>query len=127
MVLHFLRRHQPRISRALALLFVVLWSAVVATPCVMAMQADPERPAAHDCPHCPPKPCHDSVSPPDCDDDEPADRLRTVDTSTLAIALPASATAPNPTRLGVGAAPPAAHAPSRDGPRPHLLHVRFDE
>jgi hypothetical protein len=79
MVLHRLRRHLPRLARAHAVLFLVLWAVVVATPCVMAMQAEPAPMAGHDCPHCPPEPCHDRAVPTDCDHADPADRTRSVD------------------------------------------------
>lgn len=126
--MHTIRRHLPGLGRFHAALFVLLWATMVASPCVMAMQADsgPVRP--HDCcPDCPPQPCHEQASPTDCDESEPADRLRSVDTSPLAIALPAHSPIPQGTEIDARAAPPAAHARSRDGPRPHLLHVRFDE
>ena len=125
--MHTIRRHLPGLGRFHAALFVLLWATMVATPCVMAVQVEPEPMAAHDCPHCPPQPCHEQASPTDCDESEPADRLRSVDTSPLAIALPAHSPIPQGTEIDARAAPPAAHARSRDGPRPHLLHVRFDE
>ncbi|MBY6204487.1 hypothetical protein [Halomonas denitrificans] len=127
MVLHALRRRSSRVSRVLAMLFVVLWAAIVATPCVMAMQAEPEPHAAHDCPHCPPTPCHEPAAPADCDETDPADRLRSADTSPFAVALPGDAPATPPAGFAARLAPAGAHALSRDGPRPHLLHVRFDE
>lgn len=127
MVLHRLRRHLPRLARIHAALFVVLWATVVATPCVMAMQAEPAPMAAHDCPHCPPKPCHETAGPQDCDELEPADRLRSIDPGQFTLALtselPGAASPVVLQRDG----PPASNVRARAGPRPHLLHVRFDE
>lgn len=127
MLLHTIRRNLPRLGRFNAALFVLLWATMVATPCVMAMQGELEPIAAHDCPHCPPQPCHSSTAPPDCDEPEPADRLRSLDASQHVLVLPidtidALASAPL-----VRVAPPYERARSRDGPRAHLLHVRFDE
>lgn len=127
MLLHTIRRNLPRLGRFHAALFVVLWATMVASPCVMAMQGKAEPVMAHDCPHCPPKPCHESTTSPDCDETDPADRLRTIDGSQLVLALPAGApdeTSPTP---AARAAPPGTQVRNRDGPRPHLLHVRFDE
>ncbi len=125
--MHTIRRHLPGLGRFHAALFVLLWATMVATPCVMAVQVEPEPMAAHDCPHCPPQPCHEQASPTDCDETEPADRLRSIDTTQFSIAVPVEAPVAPPDELDARAAPPAAQARSRDGPRPHLLHVRFDE
>lgn len=127
MLLHRLRRQLPRLARVHAVLFVVLWAAVAATPCVMAMQDEPPAMAGHDCPHCPPKPCHESVGPPDCDDPEPADRVRSVDPGQYAHALPAEPMADDASFVLQREGPPRSTVQARAGPRPHLLHVRFDE
>ena len=127
MILHTIRRNLPRLGRFHAALFVLLWATMVASPCVMAMQGEVEPIAAHDCPHCPPEPCHETTAPADCDQPDPADRLRSADTSPQLLTLPTDASevlAPEPT---AGPAPPYASAHSRDGPRRHLLHVRFNE
>lgn len=127
MFLHCLRRNLPRLARVHAALFVVLWATLVATPCVMAVQAEPPAMAGHDCPHCPPQPCHDQVGPPDCDDAEPADRTRSVDPGQFTLALPtqpADADAPFVLQRD---GPPLPKQQARAGPRPHLVHVRFDE
>ena len=127
MLLHRLRRNAPRLARLSAGLFVVLWATLVATPCVMAMQAEPPAMAGHDCPHCPPKPCHDQAGPPDCDDAEPADRTRSIDPGQFALALPADPADAGAPFVLQRDGPPRSTAQARAGPRAHLLHVRFDE
>ena len=127
MILHRLRRHLPRLARVHAGLFVVLWATVVATPCVMAMQDEPPPMAMHDCPHCPPQPCHDQAGPPDCDDAEPADRTRSVDPTQFVVVLPAEPAGLDTTGSLQRDGPRPRSAQARAGPRPHLLHVRFDE
>lgn len=127
MFLHAIRRNLPRLGRFHAALFVVLWATMAATPCVMAMQGEPEPSRTHDCPHCPPKPCHELASPAECDTPEPADRLRSVDASQFAAALPAGAIGIAEDRPLRSAVPSATGQRCRAGPRPHLLHLRFDE
>ncbi|NKI36189.1 hypothetical protein HFP89_13545 [Wenzhouxiangella sp. XN79A] len=127
MVLHRIRRLLPRLARFHAVLFVVLWATVVATPCVMAMQSEPPPMATHDCPHCPPQPCHDQAGPPDCDEAEPADRARSVDPGQFVMVLPSASADAVPRGSLQRDGPPPLSALARAGPRPHLVHVRFDE
>jgi len=127
MILHRLRRNLPRLARVHAALFVVLWATVVATPCVMAMQAEPPAMAGHDCPHCPPQPCHDLAISPDCDHADPADRTRSVDPGQFVVALPYEPVDVEPGWLRSRDGPLPLSVSARAGPRPHLLHVRFDE
>jgi hypothetical protein len=93
----------------------------------MAMQADPPKMAMHDCPHCPPQPCDAQVGTPDCDTAEPADRSRSIDPSQHLVALPSELPEAEPGWALQREGPPPHATQARAGPRPHLLHVRFNE
>jgi len=110
-------------------LFVVLWIGMVIAPCAMAHVGSDSAPqdSHHDCPHCPPKPCHQKAEPVDCDDTEPADRLRSLDSGQFVALLSdetASAMDDWPDR-SLGSMPSTVQA--RDGPRTHLIFQRFKE
>jgi hypothetical protein len=126
MLLHRLRRRSDRLARISAGVFVVVWLAMIATPCAMAMQLG-QMPAEHDCPHCPPKPCHD-LAPEDCNAPEPIESPRASDKTTqfdVAPAVPATVAASRDPATRARARPP--EATSRAGPPPYLLHLRFLE
>jgi hypothetical protein len=125
-LMHRLRRRSDRLARFSAGVFVLVWLAIVATPCAMAMQFG-EMPADHDCPHCPPAPCHE-LAPEDCKAPESVDSPRLSDKTPQfdAAAGPPLAAAPAPARATRGWARPPAFS-SRAGPPPYLLHLRFLE
>jgi len=92
----------------------------------MAMHAEIPAPA-HDCPHCPPQPCHE-MEPQDCDAPDSLDSLRAVDKTETIDLLPPQAVAPalfdaaDPTHAAIVSLPPV-----RAGPRPHLVNAQFNE
>jgi hypothetical protein len=101
----------------------------VSTPCGMAM-VESDAGAMHECPHCPPPPCHTDDTGDDCDTldalDKPRDdrTLPDPDNST-ALHLTLSAgdiTADHPAIRRAARAPP-----DPTGPRRHLLLVTFNE
>lgn len=122
-VMHGIRRRSDRLALISAGLFVLVWLSLAAAPCVMAMTmgAAPE----HDCPHCPPTPCHETAQE-SCDDPGSLDALRLSDANTTVLAPPAAiATAEfaiptETTRFTESGLPP-----SRAGPRAHLLNAQF--
>lgn len=123
--MNLLARFRTRASRLASVstgLFVVFWLALVAAPCAMAMMA-PDT--GHVCPHCLPEPCHE-VAAHDCDAPDLLDALRFGEQAkTMALAPPpAIATVPAIRGATVGV---TSHSHSRAGPRPHLLHVQFNE
>lgn len=127
-VLHRIRRCSGTLSRVNLALFVLVWLSIVIAPCAMAMQAGMSPPEPeHDCPHCPPKPCHE-VAPEDCDAPDSLDSPRLTDKSSPLDLLPVRHAAPvilpSATRSAI-----TLHAlpPVRAGPRAHLVHVRFNE
>lgn len=125
-LLHRFRQYTAAFARANLALFALVWLSIVVAPCATAMQAGAATPK-HDCPHCPPKPCHE-VAPDDCDMPESLDSPRLADkTSGLdllhlrpilheikASALPTVVT-------------PRKRPPVRAGPRAHLVHAQFNE
>lgn len=121
----FIRRHVSKLARINAALFGLIWLAIVAAPCVMAMQI--ESAAGHVCPYCPPPPCHE-VSPDDCDQPDGLDGLRAGEQlKSFELAPPA---APGITLDATSHSAPAPlfHTPpGRAGPRLHLLQLRFIE
>jgi hypothetical protein len=124
--MHRLRRHSDRLARISAGLFVLVWLTVVATPCAIAMQFG-QVPADHDCPHCPPAPCHE-IEPADCNVPDSLDSPRMSDKSPqLEVPLvrpPMVLFADQPDVFGM-LDPPSAGPPHR--PPPYLLTVRFKE
>ncbi len=118
-----IRDRLPRLARASGALFVVFWIGLAAAPCALAMLV-PET--GHDCPHCPPVPCHE-VQSDDCDYSESLDAPRASEKSPLEIlaVLPSDLeTTPGRPIYAVAIAVPP---PARAGPRLHLVHTRFDE
>lgn len=124
--LHHIRRRSGALSRINLALFALVWLSIVVAPCAMAMQANIPAPE-HDCPHCPPQPCHETA-PQDCDAPDSLDSLRLVDkTETIAL-LPPQTVAPvlfdaaDTTPAAIVSLPPV-----RAGPRPHLVNAQFNE
>lgn len=108
-----------------ALCTIVILAAT--TPCAMALAEIPDAADnVHDCPHCPPEPCHELGSPDNCDRLNPADKPRSdSDADKAALLTPFRiATRERPTRLPTHAIGPP---PARDGPRRHLILVTFNE
>ena len=63
--LHWVRRHQRYLTRAVLALFCLAWLQAAALPCVMAHAGTPDAAAAGEhCPYCPPT----DASSPSCDD-----------------------------------------------------------
>jgi len=124
--LHRIRRGSSGLSRVNLALFALVWLSIVVAPCAMAMQVDVRAPA-HDCPHCPPQPCHE-MEPQDCDAPDSLDSLRLVDKTETINLLPPQAVAPqlfdaaDPTHAAIVSLPPV-----RAGPRPHLVNAQFNE
>lgn len=123
-----LRSRKNRLARAGGGMFLVLWLCLVMTPCVVAMNAmDPGGMSDPDCPHCPPKPCHE-VQPEDCSYPESLDVPRPSESGQFElVALPP--VVPEIKALaGLSEIPYfVAVPPVRAGPRLHLLNVQFDE
>ncbi len=125
-LMHRLRRHSDRLARISAGLFMVVWLAMVAAPCAIAM-AFGEMPAGHDCPHCPPVPCHEA-EPEDCAAPDSFDLPRLSEkTPSFDLAPPN----PDPGAALVRSSRPAPtfvpQPQPRAGPPPYLLHLRFRE
>lgn len=123
--MHRIRRRSDRLAQLSAGLFVLVWLSLAAAPCVMAMEL--QQAPDHDCPHCPPAPCHE-VAPDDCDEPDSLDGLRAGD-STPSVLAPPPATIPAdaaPRRIATQHAS-RRQPPARAGPRPHLVNVQFNE
>jgi len=120
------RNHARLLARFNLALFALVWMSTVAAPCAMAMHAEPVGSIAHDCPHCPPRPCEE-VDAIDCDAPD-LDLLVSVD-KTLAAALATPATHPTQWAAGAAGVVPVSvrRLPARSGPRAHLLHAQFNE
>ena len=128
-MLELSRHHLQRLARINAGLFVLMWLGVVMTPCAMAhvAMAAADPPVPHDCPHCPPQPCHQKSQPVDCDEQLPIDRLRSFDSSPFLLVLPTAVfELVEPPSDSVSVAIPRRFSP-RDGPRTYLLNQRFKE
>lgn len=124
-IMHGIRRRSDRLARISAGLFVLVWLSLAAAPCVMAMTMGTAP--KHDCPHCPPTPCHESA-PETCDDPGSLDALRLSDANPTVLAPPAAIASPvfplpAETTRDTGSGLP----PSRAGPRAHLLKATFNE
>jgi len=125
-VMHRIRRYVRFLARINAALFALVWLSIVIAPCAMAMQAGAAMPE-HDCPHCPPKPCHE-VEPDDCDApdslDSPrlADKTNSLDLLHLRPVLRAIEPSTQTTYVSPRTLPPV-----RAGPRAHLVHAQFNE
>ncbi|MBS3744860.1 MAG: hypothetical protein KGY48_10955 [Wenzhouxiangellaceae bacterium] len=125
-ILHRIRRCSGTLARVNTALFVLVWLSIVVAPCAMAMQAGVSAPD-HDCPHCPPRPCHE-VAPEDCDAPDSLDSPRLAEkTNALELLhLRPVAHVIEPSAQPVIAFPRAL-PPVRAGPRAHLVHVQFNE
>ena len=125
-VLHRIRRHSGSLSRGSLALFVLVWLSIVIAPCAMAMQAGMPT-TGHDCPHCPPRPCHE-MTPQDCDAPDALDALRIVEKAQSIAFLPPRTFEPvfliSTARIQTV---PVFLPPVRAGPRVHLVHVQFNE
>lgn len=125
-VLHRIRCCSGTLSRVNLALFVLVWLSIVIAPCAMAMQAGAKAPV-HDCPHCPPNPCHEAA-PEDCDTPDSLDSLRIIEKSEAIALLPPRAFEPvyfvSTARVQQA---PVNLPPVRAGPRPHLVHAQFNE
>lgn len=123
--MHFIRRHSSTLTRVNLALFGLLWLAVVGAPCVMAMQV--EQAGGHDCPHCPPSPCHE-VAPDDCDEADWLDGLRAGEQfKNFELPLLIAPAISLHSASDAASAPFFHTPPGRAGPRVHVLHTRFDE
>ena len=124
-----IRQHLSRTARFSLGLFVVLWIGMVIAPCAMAHVESDSGPhdSHHDCPHCPPKPCHQKAEPVDCDDLEPADRLRSLDSSQFVALLSDDAPVALDDWPDRSLGSMRSNQQARDGPRPHLIFQRFKE
>jgi len=122
-----IRRHCGVLARVNLALFALAWVSLVAAPCLMAMQVGAPEPTAHDCPHCPPKPCHE-VQADQCDGLDGLSALRLADQVQAFVALPSSvAVWAHTVEHGDRHVPAFRLPPTRAGPRQHLLHLQFNE
>lgn len=119
-----LRTHTARWGGVAGVAFLAAWLGLVVAPCAMAMDL-PAPADAHDCPHCPPQPCHEAAGT-DCDPPDSLDAPRAGDDRpalALLPAVPVVAAADAAVRTSIRSLSP----PARAGPRLHLIHTRFDE
>ncbi len=124
-----IRNHTINSRRRLHWVLVAFCTTVILAatmPCAMALVELPDDKDVHDCPHCPPEPCHEVSGPDNCDSLNPADKPRNDSGADHPATLQffGIATRKSPTRLQTGAIGPA---PARDGPRRHLILVTFNE
>ena len=113
--------------RAMLVAFCAVMILAATTPCAMAVDLPSGTEIKHDCPHCPPQPCHDASTDPDCDGLNPADKPRNDSGGDVVAAVAAhmsGATLPRPARAQ---APAVGPPPVRDGPRRHLILATFNE
>jgi hypothetical protein len=143
--MRLLRHHQPQLAAGAAFGYLLLWLALMMSPCLMAMQSsvavdshadmqhEPSRlaskPAEHACRHCPPVACDlaeaDALSA-DCD---------SVNVLLQALSLqdeidPGPGSSYDLAMVLRSTFKPAYHShppPLRAGPRRHLLHLHFNE
>lgn len=121
-----IRRFAPLLARVHLALFALVWLSVIFAPCAMAMQLQAVDPA-HDCPHCPPRPCHE-VEPDQCEAPDSIDSPRLSEVKQVELAPPAAAAPEAPAPSAENRPRLAVHTPpARAGPRLHLLEARFDE
>lgn len=119
-----IRRRSNRLAQISAGLFVLMWLSIAAAPCAIAMSLGSVD--DHDCPHCPPRPCHE-VQVEECEAPDSIDGLRALDASSMVAPPPHSPIAVTFERQRQLARGIAFHPPARAGPRAHLLHVQFNE
>lgn len=119
-----LNRHRQLQSVLVAFCAIVIL--VATTPCAMALADIPDSANIHDCPHCPPEPCHEDGSTDDCDTLNPADKPRSDSGADNAAVMSNAGIAlrERVPRLQTG---PIGPPPARDGPRRHLILVTFNE
>ena len=121
-----IRRSAPTLARIHLALFALVWLSVVIAPCAMAMQLQTVD-HAHECPHCPPRPCHE-VEPEQCEAPDSIDTPRLGETQQVDLAPPGAAFTLSPSRVsGTSSGHTVQAPPARAGPRLHLLESRFDE
>lgn len=121
-----IRRSAATLARVNLALFALVWLSVVIAPCAMAMQLQAEVPE-HQCPHCPPKPCHE-VAPDQCDAPDSLDSPRLsdkTDSPDLLVLRPVEHAIKPSTQPALVS--PRALPPVRAGPRAHLVHAQFNE
>jgi len=141
--MNLLRRHQSRLAASAAALYLLLWLALMLSPCLMAIPSLPAvdhhadtpaatttpAPAEHDCEHCPPVQCdliQADVLASDCDSVNAALQAA----SPLYDVEPAAA---DNFSFILAQAPQFKHPypyyqpPLRAGPRRHLLFQHFNE
>ncbi|MGB0514979.1 MAG: hypothetical protein ACPGJE_09085 [Wenzhouxiangellaceae bacterium] len=125
-MLHRIRQKSQRLARVNLALFALVWLSIVVAPCAMATEINVPAPV-HDCPHCPPQPCHE-LEPQDCDPSDALDSLPLMDKAETNALSPAQAM--TTVRFDSADAMNAAIVslpPVRAGPRPHLVNAQFNE
>lgn len=125
-VLRQFRNRAGLLARVNLALFALVWISAVAAPCAMAMHVEPADSGALECPHCPPRPCHE-FAPDDCDLPDLESLIaveKTLSTALIVAPIHAAAVFPPATTRTMPAT--RGNAP-RAGPRAHLLHVQFNE
>jgi hypothetical protein len=122
-----LRNSGNRLARAGGVLFVLVWLGLVVAPCVSAMHRELPAVADHDCPHCPPQPCHE-VQDTDCDYSDLLDAPRAGESFQFQFAILPADILDMPAESGTtSVAPVHILPPARAGPRIHLLNAQFNE
>ena len=119
-----IRKHSDRLAQISAGLFVLVWLSIAAAPCAIAMTLNSDD--HHDCPHCPPRPCHE-LEPIDCEAPDSIDNLRAADSSPVLAPPPGEAASSPSVPVREGRGEFAYLPPARAGPRPHLLNAQFNE
>lgn len=125
--LHRIRKHRQGLARLHLALFALVWVSLFSTTCALAMELEAAQGHHHDCPHCPPRPCHE-VQPEECKAPDSLDSPRLSESSSQCMAPAAATSAPTEIRIrDPQALAVVDHPPARAGPRAHLLHVQFNE
>jgi len=125
--LHRLRKHIRPLARLHLALFALVWLSLAGPPCAMAMQLGTMDDPGHGCPHCPPQPCHE-VQPQDCDEPDSLDAPRLADQiKTPSLGATVAPAFPRIAAVRAHAFPADERPRPRAGPRPHLLHLQFNE
>lgn len=126
-MLQRIRNHIRALAGIHLALFALAWLSVVAAPCAAAMQSAAMAETAHECPHCPPRPCHE-VQPDDCAEPDSLDAPRAAEPSGQWLLPPVAMAWPVAELRG------ASHEhfdhrspPARAGPRAHLFNAQFNE
>ncbi|MCP5202159.1 MAG: hypothetical protein H6977_19340 [Gammaproteobacteria bacterium] len=118
------RRRRLALCNLVFMLCGLLGLALAPCQAMAGMQAGN---AIHDCPDCPPAPCHDA-QPAACPHESASDQTALPDLPRLDLppALPAAELAPA-VPVVVAAAPPLARYGPAPGRRSHLVFLRFNE